>query len=306
MKEDNGDLYSINAVLDKAGKLPRCRMVVVSPYDSATLRSIYTAEKLGIVNPILIGDEQKIRENALREGIDLDSFSTVHTEERDTLEKAASFIQQKKADFIMKGIVGTGEFLHALLDPRWEIRTERILSHVGLFEIPQTKRLFLMSDAGVNILPNFTRKIHIIANAVDAARKLGIKKIRVAMLAAVEKVRLPAMPATLDAFLMKRFSETGFFGDCEIDGPFAFDNAIDPEMAEIKGISSAVAGKANVIISPNIETGNVIWKSITSLHKGEAAGVVLGGVCPFVVPSRSDDWRTKLLSIKFARILMGS
>ena len=105
---------------------------------------------------------------------------------------------------------------------------------------------------------------------------------------------------------MKRFSETGFFGKCEIDGPFAFDNAVNIEKADTKGIASTVAGRANVVIVPNIETGNVIWKSITSLHKGQAAGVVLGGVCPIVVPSRSDDWRTKFLSIKFARTLMGS
>jgi phosphate butyryltransferase len=306
VKENSGDLYGMSSVLDRAAELPRCSVVVASPYDGATIRSLYTAEKLGIVRPIVIGDEKKVREAAGRESIDLTSFTLVHAEDREIIAKAASFIQKKKAEIIMKGIVGTGDFLHVLLDPRWEIRTERILSHVGLFEIPMSKRLFLMSDAGVNILPNFTRKIHIVANAVDAARKLGIKKIRVAMLAAVEKVKLPTMTATLDAFLMRRFSETGFFGNCEIDGPFAFDNAIDPERAKTKGIKSAVAGKANVIIAPNIETGNVIWKSITCLQKGSAAGVVLGGVCPMIVPSRSDDWRTKLLSIKFARLLMGT
>ena len=126
------------------------------------------------------------------------------------------------------------------------------------------------------------------------------------MLAALEKVRLPTMPATRDAFLMKRFSTTGYFGRCEIDGPFAFDNAIDPEKAVTKGVGGAVAGQANVLIVPNIETGNVIWKSITVLNRQTAAGVVVGGRCPIVLPSRSDDFETKLLSIRFARLVLGT
>ena len=164
-----------------------------------------------------------------------------------------------------------------------------------MFELPSTKKIFLMSDAAINILPNFTRKVHIVANAVDAARRLGIRDIKVAMLAAVEKLNLPAMPATLDAFLMKKYAATGYFGRCEVGGPFAFDNAIDPEKAVTKGINGKVAGNANIIICPNIETGNVIWKLITCIQRGKAARVV---------PSRSDDYKTKLNSIRFARILL--
>ena len=147
--------------------------------------------------------------------------------------------------------------------------------------------------------------MHIVANAIDVARKIGIGRIRVAMLAAVEKVKLPAMPATLDAFLMKKYSETGYFGECFIDGPFAFDNAIDIEKARTKGIEGEVAGRANILITPNIETGNVIWKTFTCIQKDHPAGVVMGGSCPIVVPSRADDYTTKLRSIKFARLLVG-
>jgi phosphate butyryltransferase len=305
MKDTDGDLHGLHMTLNSAKSLSTCRMVVAAPYDCATLLSVYEAENEGIIEPILIGDTRKIRESAQRCGVVDHSMDILHAEDAGAVELAASLLLEKKADMIMKGILGTGDFLHVLLDPRWKIRTERILSHVGLFEIPETGRLFLISDAGVNIHPNFTRKIHIVANAVDAAKKIGIGQVRVAMLAAVEKVRLPAMPATLDAYLMKRFSETGYFGECSIDGPFAFDNAIDPESAYTKGLQSSVAGRANVVIAPNIETGNVIWKSITCLQRGKAAGVVLGGICPIVVPSRSDDKETKLLSIKFARLLWG-
>lgn len=297
------DLYNMHDLLKKTKSMGPIRIVVAAPYDRASLESLHIAQRDSIVDPILVGDERRIRVIAEGFKIPLKGCTIIHAEE-DFLQKSASLIAEGKGDCIMKGMVGTGEFIHVFLEPRWRIRTQRILSHVGMFEIPQTKRIFLMSDGGINIMPNFTRKIQIVANAVDVARKLGINKVRVAMLAAVEKVRLPAMPATLDAFLMKKFSETGYFGECEIDGPFAFDNAIDPEKAGAKGMRGGVAGKANVIVVPNIETGNVIWKSITCLEKREAAGVVVGGSCPIVVPSRSDDGKTKLFSIQFARLLM--
>ncbi|MBN2324496.1 MAG: phosphate butyryltransferase [Spirochaetes bacterium] len=305
MRDKKGDIYGLHEVLNTARDLPACRLVIVAPYDAATLLSVSDAQREGVVKALLVGDEKKILECAEKNGVSFRELHVLHSEEESMVERAASMLRNDRADIIMKGIVGTGDFLHILLDPRWGVRTARILSHVGLFEIPETRRLFLMSDAGVNILPNFSRKIHIVANAVDAARKIGIKEIRVAMLAAVEKVHLPAMPATLDAFLMERFSHTGYFGRCEVEGPFAFDNAIDPGKADTKGIRSSVAGRANVLVTPNIETGNVIWKSITCLQRGQAAGVVMGGAFPIVVPSRADDRETKLLSIKFSRLLLG-
>ena len=302
---ETGDLYDMKKVLNRCHSLPPARLAVSRPYDDATLRSIAEACKRGAVHPLLIGKKAMIVEKSIQLGLDIDNFEIIDTEEDAILERTASIYQDREADFIMKGLIGTGNFIHVLLDPRWKIRTEDILSHVGMFEIPRTGRVFLISDAALNILPNFSRKMEIVRNAVEVARVLGIRKIRVAMLAAVERVRLPAMPSTRDAFLMKKFATTGYFGRCEIDGPFAFDNAIDSEKADTKGIGGKVAGHANVLIAPNIETGNVIWKSITVLNRQEAAGVVVGGSCPIVVPSRSDDFQTKLMSIQFARLLLG-
>lgn len=304
MTRESGDLYNMQEVLDRCRHMPPARLVVSRPYDNATLQSMEKACGMGVVHPLLVGKKGLIVEKSIQLGIGFDRFEIVDTEEDQILERTASLIHDREADFIMKGLIGTGTFIHVLLDPRWRIRTEDILSHVGMFEIPRTGRVFLMSDAALNILPNFSRKMEIVKNAVHAARSLGIRKIRVAMLAAVEKVKLPAMPATRDAFLMKKFATTGYFGRCEIDGPFAFDNAIDPEKAGTKGIDGKVAGSANVLIVPNIETGNVIWKSITVLNRQEAAGVVVGGSCPIVLPSRSDDWGTKLMSVQFARLLL--
>ena len=299
------DLFDIEVVLDGAKKYNAAKMVVVNPYDRGTLESVAFAEEEGVINPVLVGEKTRILAAAEEYRININDNCIVDTDSKKSAEVAASIICDGGALFIMKGMISTGEFIHVLLDPRWKIRTERILSHVGMFEIPGSKRIFLMSDAAINILPNFTRKMHIVANAIDVARKIGIGRIRVAMLAAVEKVKLPAMPATLDAFLMKKYSETGYFGECFIDGPFAFDNAIDIEKARTKGIGGEVAGRANILITPNIETGNVIWKTFTCIQKDHPAGVVMGGRCPIVVPSRADDYITKLRSIKFARLLVG-
>jgi phosphotransacetylase len=297
------DLFDMQVLLDSSYALSPRPMVVVNPYDGATLESVFSAMSGAVVDPILVGKKALIRKGAETVNIPLEGMCILPADE-DSTAVAASLICEGKAHFIMKGMVGTGAFFHVLFEPRFKIRTQRVLSHVGMFEIPSTKRIFLMSDAAINILPNFSRKIHIISNAVDAAHKLGFPQIRVALLAAVEKLNLPAMPATLDAFLMKRFAKTGYFGRCEVDGPFAFDNAIDPRSAGTKGIGGNVAGNANILIAPNIETGNVIWKSITCIHGGDAAGVVLGGTCPIVVPSRADNAKTKLNSILFSRLLL--
>ena len=304
MNQKDGDLYNMQTLLNTAKGLPARKMVVVSPYDSATLESIYAAHNEDIIMPILIGGEKRIRRSAEQYNIPVNNMEVICSDEENIIERASSLLLEGKAHFVMKGMVRTGYFFHVLFDPRFKIRTERILSHVSMFEITGKKRIFLMSDAAINILPNFTRKIHIVANAVDAAHKLGIGHVKVAMLAALERVKLPAMPATLDAFLMKQFAETGYFERCEIDGPFAFDNALDPEKARTKGIGGGVAGNANIIIVPNIETGNVLYKSITCIQRQDAAGVVLGGSCPIVLPSRSDDFKTKLNSIKLARLLI--
>ncbi len=297
------DLFDMHDLLDSTHTMGPRPMVVVNPYDAATLESVFKAMSCGVIDPVLVGERELIIRTADDIKIPLENMQIVHCENNSTAV-AASLLCEGKVHFIMKGMVGTGAFFHVLFEPKFKIRTQRVLSHVGMFEIPVTKRIFLMSDAAINIQPNFSRKIHIISNAVDAAVKIGFPQIRVAMLAAVEKLNLPAMPATLDAFLMKRFASTGYFGHCEIDGPFAFDNAIDPRSAGTKGIGGNVAGNANILIAPNIETGNVIWKSITCIHGGDAAGVVLGGTCPIVVPSRADTFKTKLDSIYLSRLLL--
>ncbi len=304
-KIDSKELIDMEKTLNKATQLPPVKMVVVNPYDKGTLESVSLAYYENVIIPILVGQKKKIIDRVEEFKIDIAEDWIVEGSDVEIPEIAASLLYSGEAKYIMKGMISTADFMHVLLEPKWKIRTERILSHVGMFEMPKSNRVFLISDAAINILPNFTRKIHIIANAVDVARKIGLVPIRIAMLAAVEKVKLPAMPATLDAFLMKKFANTGYFGDCYIEGPYALDNALDPEKAATKGLKGEVAGKANILITPNIETGNVIWKIFTCVQKAHPAGVVMGGRCPIVVPSRADDYITKLRSIKFAKLLIG-
>jgi phosphate butyryltransferase len=301
----NGDVYDMCAVLDGTLRMEPRRLVAARPYDAATLSALSTAAREGIADPLLVGSARTIRENLKSFGVSASGLEIVNAGEEALLERTASLLRDGEGDFIMKGMVGTGNFMHVLLDPRWGVRAEGILSHVGMHQIPGSKRIFLLSDAAINILPNFSRKIQIVRNAIQAARLIGVSRVRVAMLAAVEVVKLPAMTATLDAFLMRRYAETGAFGECAVEGPFALDNALDPQKADEKGIGGRVAGRANVLIVPNIETGNVIWKTITTLMRGLAAGVVAGARCPMVVPSRADDAGTKYHSIQFARLLLG-
>jgi phosphotransacetylase len=298
------DLYDLKNLLDQSSALGPARMVVVNPVDSATLESVNQAARTGVVHPVLVGPAAQIRDSAARLGIESGEFDLVDADRDTVLERSARLLGEGAADFIMKGMVATGAFMHVLLDPKYGVRTESILSHVGLIEMPKTRRLYFMSDGALNIRPNFSRKIMILQNAVTAARAMGLDRPRVAMLAAVETVKLPAMPATLDAFLMSKYAQTGALGECDVEGPFAFDNAIDPQRADEKGIGGRVAGRANVLIVPNIETGNVIWKMVTCVEGGTPAGVVMGGSCPIVVPSRADDTATKLMSIQFARLLL--
>jgi len=304
-KISSKELIDMEKTLNKATQLPPVKMVVVNPYDKGTLESVSLAYYENVIIPILVGQKKEIMDRVEEFQIDIVEDWIVEGSDVEIPEIAASLLYSGEAKYIMKGMISTADFMHVLLEPKWKIRTERILSHVGMFEMPKSKRVFLMSDAAINILPNFTRKIHIVANAVDVARKIGLIPIRIAMLAAVEKVKLPAMPATLDAFLMKKFASTGYFGDCYIEGPYALDNALDPEKTATKGLKGEVAGKANILITPNIETGNVIWKIFTCVQKAHPAGVVMGGRCPIVVPSRADDYITKLRSIKFAKLLIG-
>jgi len=211
-------------------------------------------------------------------------------------------VRQGQAQVAMKGCIETGDFLRAALDRETGLRTGRLLSHVGVFEIPGFDRLIFVTDAGVVVAPDITQKIEIVQNAIEVAQALGIETPRVAILAATEMVN-PKIPTTLDAANLSKMADRGQIRGGIIDGPLALDSAISQESSSIKGISSPVAGQADILVTPDVEAGNMLAKAITYFAKGRMAGVVVGGQSPLIVASRSDPHETKLMSIALGVVM---
>jgi len=216
--------------------------------------------------------------------------------------KVMELVRLGHAQMAMKGKIETGDFLRAALDKQVGLRLGRLLTHVGIFEIPGFDRLLFVSDAGVVVAPTMEQKIEIVQNAIFVAQRLGVEQPKVAILAATEMVN-PKIPTTLDAANLSKMADRGQIKGGLIDGPLALDNAISLESAHIKAIKSDVAGRADILIPPDVEAANVLAKAITYFAKGNMAGVVVGGKSPLIVVSRSDPHQTKLVSIALGVLL---
>ena len=281
-------------------------MVIAAADEGFALGAAVEAAQLGFVTPILVGTVERIRRTADEVGLDIGGFELVGTSgDAEAAATAVRMAHDGRADLVMKGSLATSVLLRAVLNHEFGLATGGLLSHVAVFEAPGGDRLVLLTDAGVNITPRFAQKMEIIANAVAVAHRLGIVEPKVAVLAAIEKLTLPAMPATLDAEMLRRLGAAGQFGRCLVGGPLSLDAALSPDRSAHKGTTSPVAGDADVLVTPNIETGNTLYKAIVCIAGKEAAGAVVGAKVPVVVPSRADSVRTKLLSIALAAILSG-
>jgi phosphate butyryltransferase len=203
---------------------------------------------------------------------------------------------------LMKGLVETAVLLKAVLDKETGLNTGRLVSHVAVMEVPSYHKLLFVTDAAINIAPDLDAKLDIVANAVIAARALGIARPKVAMLAAVEKINAAKMPCTVDAALVAQMNRRGQVRDCIVDGPLALDNAVSAESARIKGIESEVAGDADILVAPDIEAGNILYKCLMDLGGARGAGILMGASKPIVLTSRADSAQTKLASIAFAAL----
>lgn len=274
------------------------KLVVVACHDEEVIEAIHEAKKLGLIEPILIGDEKKTLEIFKEKEIDEKDYSII---DEDDLVKSAEIgvkmVSSGEADFIMKGLIDTSILLKAVLNKEWGLRTESLLNHVMIYEIPGFDRLIYLSDGGMNLEPSVDHKVKIIENSAVVAKALGKETVRVAALAAKEKVN-PKMKATVEAQELKEIYLNGDFSEgIIVDGPLALDLAVSMEAAEIKGFKSEVAGQADVLIVPTIEMGNGIGKGITYFAKGKSAGIIMGAKAPIVLVSRADDHETKLYSI---------
>lgn len=304
------------------------RLAVAACAESHALMAALEARDMGLVIPYLVGDMEKTEAIAKEHGTSLEGCTLVHEPDVHAAAKAAvSAVAGGEADVLMKGLINTDDFLRAVLNRRTGIASGGVLSHVAVCAIPdmsgqgvcarqtaafgqgvkpsQTsslgQRLVCVTDCAMNISPHLQRKLEIVRNALGVVRGLGLGTPCVAMLAATEKVMLPAMPATLDAQLIARMAAQGEFGDdVLVAGPMALDVAVSADIAARKGIHDPVAGRANILCAPDIESGNVLYKALTTLVCTEMAGVLVGTTAPVVMSSRGDRQRTKLLSIALA------
>ena len=291
-------MQRLDFLLEESKKGRPMTLALACPYGDDALAAVARAQREGIVKAVLIGDEEKIRRLAEQEGHDLSDISVVDEPDDDrAVEKSVKMVSSKEADLLMKGLVKTSSLLKAVLDKDWGLRTGSLLSHLFLFEVPILDgRVVGVSDGGMNTYPDLSAKVKIIENAAACYHKIGVPQPKIAALAAVETVN-PDMPATLDAAALAKMNERGQIKGCLVDGPLALDNAISEESARIKGLSSPVAGKADMLLVPDIEAGNFVGKVLLYMTGGRGAGVVLGAKKPIVLTSRFDTMETKLLSI---------
>ncbi|WP_461208685.1 bifunctional enoyl-CoA hydratase/phosphate acetyltransferase [Desulfocurvus sp. DL9XJH121] len=268
------------------------------------MESIKQAHEAGLADPYLIGDLERTKAIAADIDFDISSFPCMDVaDDAQAVFEAVRLYREGEVAFIMKGLVPTATILRAVLNKETGVPPEGLLSHVAVLNHPHENRLLLLTDAAINIAPNLQRKEEIVRNALVVARALGIERPKVAMLAATEKVNYPAMPATLDADLLTKMSEKGEFGDAVIAGPLALDVALSPQSAAVKGVEGEVAGRADILVAPDIEAGNILYKAMNTLLGATLAGAVVGSRVPVVLPSRGDSPQTKFYSLAMASML---
>jgi phosphate acetyltransferase/phosphate butyryltransferase len=275
---------------------------VAHPCDEASLRGATEAASAGLITPILVGPEQKIRSVAQACGIDIARLRiepALHSHA--SAASAVALVREGGAKLLMKGSLHTDELMHEVM-AETGLRTGRRISHVYVLHIPALRRLLLVTDAAINIAPDLETKRGIVQNAIELAHALGLAAPRVAILAAVETVN-PAMPATLDAASLAKMADRGQITGGIVDGPLAFDNAINVAAAKEKGITGPVAGQADILVVPNLEAGNMLAKELTFLADADAAGIVLGASVPIILTSRADTTRSRLASCAVAAIM---
>jgi len=280
------------------------RIAVAAAHDDAVLLSLMPLYRKGLIQPTLIGDKEEIFRLADELSLDLEGINIIkETEERKCADIAVNLVGSGEADIIMKGHLQTAELLHAVLEKEKGLRTGNLLSHCGIYEVPSYHKLLLVTDAGINIAPDLKQKMQIIQNALNVMHALEVERPKVAVLAAVELVN-PAMPATLDAAALTMMARRGQLGNCQVDGPLAMDNAISLQAAHEKHIISDVAGDADILLVPDIESGNILVKALVFLYQARSCGVITGAKVPLVVTSRAESSDTKYNSILLALAMM--
>lgn len=289
-------------LIQRAAALEPLPTIVVHPCEETSLKGAVEAAQARIIAPILVGPVERIRKVAQSCDLDISGFQLVDAaHSHDAAVKAVALIREGKGQALMKGSLHTDELLSAVMQRETGLRTARRISHAFIMDVPTYPEALVITDAAVNIAPDLDAKRDILQNAIDLARALGIEEVRVAILSAVETVT-SKIPSTLEAAALCKMADRGQITGALVDGPLALDNAISPEAARIKGIKSPVAGRANILLVPDLEAGNMLAKNLAFLANADAAGIVLGARVPIILTSRADNVRTRMASCAVAAL----
>lgn len=273
------------------------RVAVAAAHDEHTLEAVFRARQDKLVEPVLVGNKEKIVEIIEKLNVEFDHSSIINTEsDQEAAEKTVELINAGKADFIMKGKLQTADLLKAVVSKEKGLRTGKVMSHVAILEVPSYHKLISVTDGGMMMYPDVEEKKQIIENAVDVFLAMGYECPKVAVLAAVETVN-PKMPETVDADMLKKMNQNGEIKNCVVEGPISVDLTLSSESAAIKGFVSPVTGDADILIAPNITTGNIMSKAILELAHGKMAGMIVGAKVPVVLTSRGATSEEKYLSL---------
>ena len=293
----------LHELVELAKENPPTRVAVAAAAHKLVLQSVQRAVKQGLIVPLLVGREEDIRDQASAIGWALSDEHIVSTStNKAAADAAVDLVRQGEAQVLMKGYLHTDEMLRAILRHDTGLRTDRLLSHVFVLEVPTYHKLLLITDAAINITPDISQKAAITQNAVDLARKLGVEQPKVAALSSVETIN-PNIPSTVHAACLSKMAERGQIKKALVDGPLAFDNAISATAAQDKGIVSPVAGDVDVVVVPDLDSGNILSKNLEYLASAKMAGIVMGASAPVVLTSRADPPRARVYSLALASLL---
>ena len=288
------------ALLERCRSLDPVPTAVAHPCEETALTGAMEAGAMRLIVPILVGPAAKIRETAKKANIDLGKTKVIDVpHSHASAAKAVELVKQGEAELLMKGSLHSDELLSAVIAKETGLRTGRRLSHVFIMDVPTYHKVLIVTDAAINIAPALEDKVDIVQNAVDLVVSLGNRRPKVAILAAVETVN-SKMPATIDAACLCKMAERGQITNALLDGPLAFDNAISKEAARMKGITSEVAGDPDILLVPDLESGNMLAKQLTFLANADSAGLVLGARAPIILTSRADSVRSRIASCAVA------
>jgi phosphate acetyltransferase len=292
-------------LIERCAAVDPIATAIAHPCDESSLRGAIDAAEAGLIRPILVGPEAKIRAVAEQHGIDISPYRLVDApHSHAAAARAVEIVRAGEAQALMKGSLHTDELMAEVVRKDTGLRTERRISHAFIMDVPTYPKALVVTDAAINIFPDLETKVDIVQNAIDMAHAFGREMPKVALLSAVETVT-PKIPSTVDAAALCKMAERGQITGGLLDGPLAFDNAISKEAAAIKGIRSEVAGDADILLVPDLEAGNILAKQLSFLANADAAGIVLGARVPIILTSRADTVRARMASCAIAALLVG-